>query len=231
LKPAPGMLFVVDFDGTIAPVDTVDALLERFADPEWRRIETKWVKGEIDSRQCMAAQIALVRGADRLLERFLSSVEIDPDFAAFVDHVREFAEVAIVSDGLDYPIARALQKLGLSIPFFANSLSFHPRGLDLSFPYSDSACAVGSGVCKCAAARRIDSGNGRPWVLIGDGRSDICIAQSADYVFAKGTLRRFCESEGISHSPFETFADVLAVVREWDGQRFEEAPVRRVNVR
>ena len=33
------MLFIVDFDGTIAPTDTVDALLEKFAAPEWRRIE------------------------------------------------------------------------------------------------------------------------------------------------------------------------------------------------
>jgi 2-hydroxy-3-keto-5-methylthiopentenyl-1-phosphate phosphatase len=231
LKREPNMLFVVDFDGTIAPVDTVDALLERFADPEWQRIEEKWVRGEIDSRQCMAAQIALVRGADRLLERFLASVEIDPHFGAFVEQVNKFAQVAIISDGLDYPIAHALRKLGLSIPFFANRLSFHPRGLDLSFPYSDSACAVSSGVCKCAVARRVDSDNDLPWILIGDGRSDICIAQSADYVFAKGTLRRFCEAEGIFHTPFETFADVLSVVKEWDGQRFEQDPVRRVNVR
>jgi len=49
------MLFLVDFDGTVAPTDTVDALLERFADPEWRRLEERWVRGEISSRQCMAA--------------------------------------------------------------------------------------------------------------------------------------------------------------------------------
>ena len=35
------MLFIIDFDGTVAPADTVDDLLERFADPEWKRIEDK----------------------------------------------------------------------------------------------------------------------------------------------------------------------------------------------
>ena len=29
------MIFVLDFDGTIAPVDTVDALLERFGEGAW----------------------------------------------------------------------------------------------------------------------------------------------------------------------------------------------------
>ena len=231
MKRMRNMLFVVDFDGTVAPTDTVDALLERFADPEWKRIEEKWVRGEINSRQCMAAQIALVSGRNATLETFLKSVEIDPHFGDFVQCVGEFAEVAIVSDGLDYPIAHAIRKLGVLIPFFANRLTFHEGGLDLSFPYADSACEVGSGVCKCAVAERVDDGRELPMILIGDGRSDLCIARSADYVFARGSLRRFCEAEGIAHSPFETFADVLAVVREWDAQRFEKTPVRRVNVR
>src|SRR5262249_14162440 len=128
------MLFVIDFDGTVAPTDTVDALLERFADPEWQRIEEQWVRGEIDSRQCMAAQIALVEGDDDALADFLCSVEIDPHFAEFVQYASGFAELIIVSDGLDYPIAHALGRLGLSVPFYANRLTFRRRGLGISFP-------------------------------------------------------------------------------------------------
>lgn len=221
------MLFVIDFDGTVAPADTVDALLERFAGPEWQRIEEQWVRGEIDSRQCMAAQIALVEGDDDALEAFLQSVEIDPGFAGFVDYVKDFADFAIVSDGLDYPIRHAIRKLGVSIPLYANRLAFRHRGLGISFPHADAACAVGSGVCKCAVARSLDAGRGLPMILIGDGRSDLCIARSADYVFAKGTLRRFCEAENINHSPFETFGDVLTVVRRWNARTFEEAPRER----
>jgi len=216
------MLFVVDFDGTVAPEDTVDALLERFADPEWRRIEEQWVRGEMDSRQCMAAQIALVAGDEQALEEFLQSVEIDPDFPAFVDGVSGFADVVIASDGLDYPIAHALGRLGLSLPFYANRVAFRRGGLGISFPHREAACVVGSGVCKCAVARRVDAGRSLPLVLIGDGRSDLCIARAADYVFARGTLRRFCEAENINHSPFETFGDVLSVVRRWEARKFEE---------
>lgn len=221
------MLFVIDFDGTVVPTDTVDELLERFAHPEWKRLEEEWVRGEIDSRQCMAAQIALVRGDEHTLARFFQSLDVDSEFSAFVDFASSFADLVIASDGLDYPIACTLRRLGSNMPFFANRVTFRPDGLEISFPNSDAACAVGSGVCKCAVADRSDAGRGLPVVLIGDGRSDLCIARSADYVFAKGTLRRFCEAENINHSPFETFGDVLAVVRDWEARGFDQFPEER----
>jgi 2-hydroxy-3-keto-5-methylthiopentenyl-1-phosphate phosphatase len=217
-------LFIIDFDGTVAPVDTVDSLLQRFADPEWKRIEEQWVRGEIDSRECMAAQIALVRGDQAALEQFLHAVDVDPTFVDFVDEVGESAAMAIISDGLDHPIGHVLRRLGIDIPVYANGLAFRPDGLAISFPYADPQCTAGSGVCKCAAARAVDAGRGLWTVLIGDGRSDVCIARKADYVFAKGSLRRCCEAENINHSPFETFGDVLTVVRGWNARRFEADP-------
>ncbi|MGZ4808962.1 MAG: HAD-IB family phosphatase [Thermoanaerobaculia bacterium] len=218
------MLFIIDFDGTIAPADTVDSLLERFADPEWRTIEEQWVRGEINSQQCMAAQIALVRGEGVVLEEFLHSVEIDPAFFDFVHYARQFADLAVVSDGLDDPIHHALRQLDVPIPVYANRLGFRPGGLGISFPYRDPACAVGSGVCKCAIARSVDAGRGLSTILIGDGRSDLCLARSADLVFAKGSLRRYCEAENIPHLPFETFGDVLTIIRGWNASEFDEPP-------
>ena len=40
------MLFVVDFDGTISTRDTIDQLLEKFADPSWEDLEKDWCKKE-----------------------------------------------------------------------------------------------------------------------------------------------------------------------------------------
>ncbi len=222
------MLFIIDFDGTVAPTDTVDALLERFADPEWRRIEEQWVNGQINSRECMASQIALVSADRPVLEDFLKSVAIDPAFPSFVRFASTFAELAIVSDGLDYPIRQALQKLDIPpIPVYANRLGFRPGGLDISFPYTDATCAVKSGVCKCAVSRAVDAGRGLTTVLIGDGRSDQCIAREASYVFAKGSLLRFCREENIDHIAFDSFADVLAVIRGWNIQP-REMPLKEL---
>src|SRR5258708_7958516 len=117
------MLFIIDFDGTIAPTDTVDALLENFADPDWYRIEEQWVKGEINSRQCMASQVELVSANERTLRTFLSSVAIDPAFPEFARYASTFAGLAIVSDGLDYPIQQALKRIAFQeIPVYANHL-------------------------------------------------------------------------------------------------------------
>lgn len=213
------MLFIVDFDGTIAPTDTVDALLERFAGPAWQDLEREWVNGNINSQQCMAGQIALVRGEHEVLKEFLENVQIDPSFPAFVEYASGLGDVVVVSDGLDYPIKHALANAGVDVPVIANALRFCDTGLALSFPYGDAACKVGSGVCKCAAAL---AGNG-PLVLIGDGRSDQCVARICDVVFAKSKLRSICETEGIPHIPFETFADVLATLRRWDDEEQERA--------
>jgi 2-hydroxy-3-keto-5-methylthiopentenyl-1-phosphate phosphatase len=218
------MLFIVDFDGTVAPTDTVDALLERFADPEWRQIEEQWVTGRLNSQECMKAQLALVRADRAILEGFLQSVVIDPFFSDFVQYASTLGDVAVVSDGLDYPIRHALQKLNIPpIPIYANRLEFRTHGLDISFPYMDAACTYQNGVCKCAAAHILDAGRRRSTVLIGDGRSDRCIARSADYVFAKGGLRKYCEDEGISHTPFDSFHDILTVVRQWDTAQFNQS--------
>lgn len=223
------MLFIVDFDGTVAPTDTVDALLERFADPKWQQIEEWWITGQLNSQECMKAQLSLVSADRAILEDYLQSVAIDPFFADFVQYASEFSEVAVVSDGLDYPIRHALQKLNIPpIPVYANRLEFQTRGLDISFPHTDKACTHQSGVCKCAVARALDAGRELSTVLIGDGRSDRCIARSADYVFAKGGLRRFCEAEGITHTPFDSFNDILTVIRKWDTAPFNQLIRERI---
>jgi 2-hydroxy-3-keto-5-methylthiopentenyl-1-phosphate phosphatase len=209
------MLFIIDFDGTVAPTDTVDALLETFADPDWLRIEQEWVEGRINSRQCMAAQLALISAEERTLRTFLEDVMIDPAFAEFVRHVSPFAELAVVSDGLDYPIVRSLRKARVSIPVYANRTEFRPCGIGISFPYSSASCTVNSGVCKCSVAQTVDAGRGLTSVLIGDGRSDQCIAHQADFVFAKGSLIAYCVKNDIPYTPFESFADVLGAIKAW----------------
>ncbi|HEV7572067.1 MAG TPA: MtnX-like HAD-IB family phosphatase [Thermoanaerobaculia bacterium] len=209
------MLFIIDFDGTVAPADTVDALLERFADPDWLRIEKEWVEGRINSRQCMAAQLALISASDSALRTFLESVMIDPGFPEFVRYVSPFSDLAIVSDGLDYPIIHAMRKAGVSVPVYANRTEFREHGVGISFPFSRPTCTVNSGVCKCSVARTVDAGRGLTSVLIGDGRSDQCVAHQANFVFAKGSLISYCRDNGIPHTPFQSFADILVAIKAW----------------
>jgi 2,3-diketo-5-methylthio-1-phosphopentane phosphatase len=210
------MLFVIDFDGTVSLLDSVDALLERHAPATWHVVEAEWAEGRITAQECMRRQIRMITADDAQLQRFFASIRLDAGFLPFLEHARAFSTVAIVSDGIGRAIHTALETARLpGIPVYANLLLNMGPVWDLEFPNADSACAVGSGTCKCAVAQRLAVTAGGPVVLIGDGRSDMCLAGRADYVFAKGSLARYCDAEAIPYTEFQTFVDLLEVVKAW----------------
>jgi len=210
------MLFVIDFDGTLACEDTVDAMLEKFAPPAWKIVESEWLEERITAVECMGQQIRMVNADTVTLERFFRGIELDASFLPFYRHVSRFATVAIVSDGLDHAIHIATRNAGMPrLPVYANQLIFTPRGLDIAFPHITPQCETGQGVCKCAVAREVSGTSGGPVILVGDGKSDACLAGKADVVFAKSRLLSHCLASGIDHVPFRTFADVLASVKTW----------------
>src|SRR5436190_7661275 len=93
---------LVDFDGTVAPDDPTDRLLERFADPLWRVVERAWQSGQISSRECMQRQVELLRVTPQALDEQIRGVRIDIGFAPFLKFCRRRgADVKIVSDGFD----------------------------------------------------------------------------------------------------------------------------------
>ena len=205
---SPEWAVVCDFDGTIACTDVTDGILSRFALPEWESIETEWLAGKIGSRECMERQIALVRATREELDAFLDTVEIDPDFAAFVDDCHAYGlPLRVVSDGLDYGIQRILCRAQLDyLPVTANRLvERRPGQYQLEFPHFQPGCRAASGTCKCALA----CGHApRRTLLIGDGCSDFCLAAEASHVFAKDKLLAHCQHRRLAHSAFTDFKDV-----------------------
>lgn len=209
---------LVDFDGTIAPIDTTDLLLETFAEPEWRAIENDWKAGRIGSRECLVRQIDLVRASPAEFDAFIDALEIDPGFARFVNLAQGLGHaVAIVSDGLDRTIRSVLERHGIDVAYFANRLEW--RGGDrwrLTFPHAKSDCASLSGNCKCAFAE------GEPRqlkILVGDGRSDFCLAGRADLVLAKNSLLKHCRAAALPHIAFDNFDHASALLAGWLAER------------
>jgi 2-hydroxy-3-keto-5-methylthiopentenyl-1-phosphate phosphatase len=204
---------LVDFDGTVAPDDPTDRLLERFADPLWRVVETAWQSGQISSRECMQRQVELLRVTPEQLDAQIRNVRIDPGFPTFLAFCRRLgADVKIVSDGFDRVVGAALRNAQLSLPFFANRLEW--QGGDrwrLAFPHAQHDCRVGSANCKCSHGERLPG----PRVVVGDGRSDFCMSARADFVIAKGTLAEYCRKRGRPHATFADFEDVTAHLAAW----------------
>lgn len=207
------MRVVCDFDGTITLKDTTDEVLARLASPHWRTLEARWVLGEITAAECMRRQIALIGGDRVALDAVLDQVEIDPAFVRFDAWCKaEGVSLSIVSDGVDYFIARIMARHGLDhIAVVANELIKRPSRYELAQPWIRDGCAGGSGVCKCSVAV-IDVLAEDDLIYVGDGRSDFCVSHRADVLFAKDKLAEYAAARGQTFYPFSSFDDVAAVV-------------------
>lgn len=203
-----------DFDGTIAIEDATDTLLDRFAHPDWQKLECEWREGRIGSAECMAGQVALLEASREEIDAHLSGLRIDPAFPAFVEAAREAGlHLVVVSDGLDYVINRILRRYLLdALPVRANRLVQEgPRSWRMEAPFSDANCRIASAHCKCASVMRAHEGHRRV-LLIGDGVSDFCVASEADFVFAKHRLIEHCRHGGIPHVSIIGFADAMGLL-------------------
>jgi len=194
-----------DFDGTVTKEDSVNKFLAEFADAKWLDVEEQWIRGDIGSKECLSRQVELLRDfSSSELDEYVDSIQIDETFVDFCETIKQNGwELIIVSDGFDFFIERILKKYGLDIPFFANTLTLQDNKLHIDFNFSDSFCPSASGMCKCARTTTED------FCYIGDGLSDVCIAAKAKLLFAKNSLQKYCEKEGMDYVSFNTFEDIL----------------------
>jgi 2-hydroxy-3-keto-5-methylthiopentenyl-1-phosphate phosphatase len=198
----------IDFDGTMTDIDIIDAVLQSFARPEWQEVEMLWEQGIIGSKECLERQMSMV---DQPLEKLLDYIDgfsIDStfkDFAGYLD--ARGIPYAVISDGFRVFIKRLLANAGLGqIPVYANLLREEPETMKTAFPYSHPDCD--SANCKCAAVSELSKE--RSLIVIGDGRSDFCLAHQARHVFTKKKLRGYCRENNIRHTPFDSFAEITA---------------------
>lgn len=216
LSMPSGVRVFVDFDGTISLEDTTDVILERFADPEWRKVESEWLAGIIGSRECLARQIDLVRATPEELDSVVEDVPLDPHFPELVALCRNHGvPLTVISDGLDRIITKMLARAGVDVPVLANRLEW--RGQNrwrLGFPHEAGDCRSQAGNCKCQA---LAGEPGKVRILIGDGRSDFCAAETADLVVAKGALAEHCQATGLAYIVFGNFAGATTLIADWIG--------------
>jgi 2-hydroxy-3-keto-5-methylthiopentenyl-1-phosphate phosphatase len=210
----------VDFDGTIAPDDPTDALFARFADPSWRVIEEEWQQGRLSASECMKQQVRLLRATPTEIAGFLAQVRIDEGAPEFFHLCRRYcAEVTVVSDGLDLVVGTVLKRSGLDFPFFANRLEWQGRNRwRLKFPHWRTDCSARLGNCKCAHRRSARNGLD---IMVGDGRSDFCIAKRCDLVLAKGQLGEYCRQHGVAHVAIKNFFDATSALSQWLATRLD----------
>jgi 2-hydroxy-3-keto-5-methylthiopentenyl-1-phosphate phosphatase len=222
----PEFFVAIDFDGTIVAQDVTDAVILRFSRPGWEIAERLWAEGKIGSRECLSTQISLISASIDEILSYIGELRIDPSFPAFIKYLRTARiPFAIISDGFLELIKRVLANSGFeeNLPIIANVIRETQTGLEAVFPHSKERCS--SGTCKCAAAAEI--GGGLPVVLIGDGRSDFCLARNSAYVLSKGRLSAFCAANNIPGQPFKDFSDAAIIIQSGISRVLETAILNR----
>ncbi len=218
-----------DFDETITRTNVTDAILEKFAAPLWRAIQDDWLAGKMSAREVLQRQMPLITVQPWELDAFIDTVDVDPFFAEFaLLCAKNNDSLCILSDGFDYWIERILRREMAScndafsgIKIFACGMSLERDKVAISFPYFSEGCVHGCATCKLTLFERLRAGAEKT-IIVGDGISDILLAEKADLVLAKAWLGEFCRTEGIRYRAFKDFRDVIRVVGGFRPKLLEE---------
>lgn len=207
----------VDFDGTITTEDVGEKIFTETITPEIvQPILDDIIHKRVDGKQGwkMLFDAAPTLSVLKILE-IASSIEIDSGFKDFLEFCKmKNIPVVIISDGFEEYIKPILAKHTLShLTILANQLKVRTDGkLTPVFPFTDEECRL------CANCKRnhlvARSDEEEITIYIGNGSSDTCPAEYADYVFAKDQLLKHCERERISYFRYRNFRDVILRLTE-----------------
>jgi len=209
-------LILCDFDGTISVQDMGYVLVTQFASSEWESIDRDFRERKIGSKEAYSRIAKILSGDEPTILRFIQEhSHIDPSFPTFYEYCHEKGiDIKIVSDGLDFYIKKILEIHHLSeIPFYANCTQFlRGNGIEISFPHSEEECGL-CGTCKKKLIQKHRKDYDSIF-FVGNGLSDRCAAQEADFVFAKDFLYNYCTEQDISCHFFNYFHEILGDLKK-----------------
>ena len=208
MSPIKPIVFF-DFDNTITRGDVLDDLIVRYSrDDGWKRLESRWQKGEIGTLECLDGQMRGIRISKSDLDTYLARIRLDPAFKKILALLRSRnIRTLILTDNFDYIVRRILRHHGITrVQVHANRIRWQGQRLVPSFPFRSKTCAT-CAHCKRESMRTCVGGHSMS-VYVGDGLSDICAAQCAKLVFAKDNLLAYLRDRKMPHIPYKDLRDV-----------------------
>jgi len=206
-----------DFDNTITSFDVLDAIIKKFSiNSDWKKAEKLWKAGHIGSRECLKRQFALIRVTRPELEKYISRVKILSNFDKLIVFLeKKGLKPVILSDSFSFIIKAILRSNGIKgVKIYSNDLKFQGNRVIPYFPYANMKCGK-CGHCKNKQLKKILLRD-KILMYVGDGRSDVCPAQEADIVFAKGYLLDFFKKKKKLCIAFRDIEDVFNYFRRLD---------------
>ena len=209
------LLIACDFDGTITERDTLHVIVEEFGTRGlWGAIEPRLRAGEVTLEQAMQEEFASVRATpEQVRDVVRRSAGLRPGFSRLVGWAADGGHRLIIfSSGFRSVIRDVLAGMGHDeIEVVSHDAVFSAEGAEILWSDRGETCGVCGRRCKRHDLRARH--RGETVVLIGDGLSDVCVAQTADVVFARAHLARDLAAAGVPFIPFEDFDEVRERLR------------------
>lgn len=215
-------IILSDFDGTITTFDTNYRLFNIIGNEKTKEISKELLKGNLSMKTAARSQFEnLELGKKAYIDYILNEIEIQPGFIKFYENTEKYnVDFAIVSGGFLNGIEVFLEKYGITdIKIYANELVFKGNKVGVKFyddihGYEEKDCSCAfkpSGNCKVKFYNEYKKDYDKI-IFIGDGSTDLGIAEKADILFAKDSLADYCNKKNIEFIKWKDFHDINKMI-------------------
>ena len=206
-----------DFDGTITNSDNIISIMKKFAPPGWEALKDGVLQQKISISTGVGEMFSLLDSdlKEDIIQYVKDTAGIRPGFSDFVDFTRK-ADIPfyIVSGGMDFFVEPLLNDLLPKDRIYCNHANFDQEKILIEWPHTcDEHCDFECGCCKPTIMRKLSTKN-EYRLVIGDSVTDFEAAKQADFVIARDRLLEKCRIEAIPHQEFETFYDVINILKQ-----------------
>jgi 2-hydroxy-3-keto-5-methylthiopentenyl-1-phosphate phosphatase len=187
----------------VTEVDSLHMVLLEFGDVGVYERAEDGLGRTMTLHEVIEAEFSTVHArVDEVAAWLIENVRVRPGFRELVERFRP----VVVSSGFHELIEPVLTREKIEVELRANRLDPRPDGWRVLWRDVD-LCPVCGEPCK----RRSVVPNG-PFVYVGDGYSDRCVALAADRVFARDGLADYLDEQGVAYEFFDTLLDVDAAL-------------------
>jgi 2-hydroxy-3-keto-5-methylthiopentenyl-1-phosphate phosphatase len=191
------MRLFVDWDGTVTVQDSLVQVIHEFGDPALLAELEPRVGVDLTLHEEIALEFAAITAPlDEVVAWVLENVEVRPGL-----HELAGLRPTVVSAGFRQLIEPVLAREGVELDVLANEVEARPEGWVVRWR-DEAVCAACGEPCKRGGLA------GEPYVYAGDGYSDRCAALAAERVFARDSLARYLDAQGVAYVRFESLRDI-----------------------
>ncbi|MFJ7636877.1 2-hydroxy-3-keto-5-methylthiopentenyl-1-phosphate phosphatase [Peribacillus sp. NPDC097206] len=206
-----------DFDGTITNSDNIISIMKKFAPPGWEALKDGVLQQKISISHGVGEMFSLLDSdlKEDIIQYVKETAGIRQGFSDFVEFTKKSdIPLYIVSGGMDFFVEPLLNDLLPVENVYCNHADFSQEEIMIEWPHTcDDQCNHGCGCCKPTIMRKLSTKD-QYKLVIGDSVTDFEAAKQADFVIARDRLLEKCRTEAIPHKEFETFHDVIDILKK-----------------